>query len=94
VKQVKDGTRSHISLSGESTEKRSVLFVSSKILQAQIHYECMKQLSVTNFDLQLEKFCVETWPLKEAEVDRVFWSWVEDWEEEARKKNDCVAKTQ
>ena len=49
---------------------------------------------MTNFDLQLDKFCVETWALKEAEVERVFWSWVEDWEEEARKKNDCVAKTQ
>lgn len=94
VKQVKDGKRSHFSLSGESTEKRSILFVSSKKLQAQIHCECMEQLSVTNFDLQLDKFCVETWALKEAEVERVFWSWVEDWEEEARKKNDCVAKTQ
>jgi hypothetical protein len=32
VKQVKDGKRSH--LSGKSTEKRSILFVSSKISQA------------------------------------------------------------
>jgi hypothetical protein len=23
-----------------------------------------------------------------------FWAWVEDWEEEAQKKNDCVAKAQ
>ena len=37
VKQVQDGKRSHFSLSGESTEKRSILFVSSKKLQAQIH---------------------------------------------------------
>ena len=88
MKQVKDGIRSHLSLSGESTEKRSVLFVSVKILKAKIHCEFMEQLSV------LEKFCVETWVLKEAKVERVFWSWVEDWEEEARKKNDCVAKTQ
>jgi hypothetical protein len=36
MKQVKDGKRSH--LSGESTEKQSVIFVSSKIAQARI--EC------------------------------------------------------
>ena len=23
-------------------------------------------------------------------VERIFWAWVEEWEEEARKKNDCV----
>ncbi len=44
----------------------------------------------TNFDLQLEKFGVNTGILKELEVQSVFHSWVEDWEEEARKKNDCV----
>ena len=32
--------------------------------------------------------------LKETEVERVFWAWVEDWEEETRKENDCVAKEQ
>jgi hypothetical protein len=36
-----------------------------------------------NFDLQLEKFGVETRALKEAEVECVFWAWVEDWEEDA-----------
>jgi hypothetical protein len=36
MKQVKDGKRSH--LSGESTEKQSVIFVSSKI--AQVRIEC------------------------------------------------------
>ncbi len=47
-----------------------------------------------NFDLELESFDVEMGPLREPAVERVFWAWVEDWEEEARKKNDCVAKAQ
>jgi hypothetical protein len=68
VKQVKDGRRSH--LSGESTEKRTVLFVSLEISQAQILYDRMEKLDVTghnsmfgddniNFDLQLETFGVD-----------------------------------
>jgi hypothetical protein len=47
-----------------------------------------------NFDLQLEKFGVETGALKKAAVDRIFRTWVEDWEEEPRKKNDCVLEAQ
>jgi hypothetical protein len=47
-----------------------------------------------NFDLQLEKFGVETGALKEAKIKHGFWTWVEDWEEDAHKKNDCVAKAQ
>jgi hypothetical protein len=43
-----------------------------------------------NFDLQLEKFDVNTVILKEPAVQRIFHAWVEDWEEDARKKNDCV----
>ena len=43
MKQVKDGKRSH--LSGESTEKRSILFVSSKIAQARIECEQMDDMS-------------------------------------------------
>ena len=46
----------------------------------------------TNFDLQLEKFGVNTSILKEPAVQRIFRAWVEDWEEEARKKNDPVAE--
>jgi hypothetical protein len=46
-----------------------------------------------NFDLQLEKFDVDTSILKEPAVQRVFRVWVEDWEVEARKKNDCVSET-
>ena len=40
--------------------------------------------------MQLERFDVDTGALKEPAVERIFWAWVEDWEEEARKKNDCV----
>jgi hypothetical protein len=74
VKQVKDGKRSH--LSGESTEKRTVLFVFSKISQAQILCDRMEKLDATghnamfgddniNFDLQLETFGADMWVLKE-----------------------------
>ena len=103
VKQIKDGKRSH--LSGASTEKRTILFVSSKISQAQIKCECMEDLDAMrhnamfgdddiNFDLELESFGVEMGPLREPAVECVFRAWVEDWEEEAQKKNDCVAKAQ
>jgi hypothetical protein len=44
--------------------------------------------------LELESFGVEMGSLREPAVKRVFWAWVEDWEEEVRKKNDCVAKAQ
>jgi hypothetical protein len=37
-----------------------------------------------NFDLQLEKFGVDTSILKEPAVQRIFRAWVEDWEEEPR----------
>jgi hypothetical protein len=43
-----------------------------------------------NIDLQLEKFGVDASILKESAVQRIFCAWVEDWEVEARKKNDCV----
>ncbi len=42
------------------------------------------------FDLQLEKFGVNTGKLKEPAVQHIFCVWVEDWGEDARKKNDCV----
>ena len=47
-----------------------------------------------NFDLQLEKFGVNTDILKEPAVERIFHAWVEEWEEVARKKNDCVSEAQ
>ncbi len=45
-----------------------------------------------NFDLQLEKFGVNTDILKEPAVERIFCSWVEEWEENTRKRNDCVSE--
>jgi hypothetical protein len=88
VKQVKDGKRSH--LSGESTEKRSILFGPSKISHARIKCEHMENLDATghnamfgdddiNFDFELESFGVEMGPLREPAVERVFRAWVEDW---------------
>jgi hypothetical protein len=47
-----------------------------------------------NFDLQLEKFGIDTGALTVREVQRVFRAWVEDWEEKVRKKNDCVCEAQ
>ena len=46
-----------------------------------------------NFDLQLEQFGVDTSILKEPAVQHIFCVWVEDWEVEARKNNDCVSET-
>jgi hypothetical protein len=99
VKQIKDGVRSHPG--GESTEKRSVIYITSKIQEARMCQHQMEKLDATgpdamfgdediNFDLQLKKFGVNTGILKKPAVQRIFRSWVEDWEEEARKKNDCV----
>jgi hypothetical protein len=47
-----------------------------------------------NFDLQLEKFGIDTGALTVREVQRVFRAWVEDWEEKVRKKNVCVCEAQ
>ena len=102
MKQVKDSKRSY--LSGESTEKRSILFVSSKIARARIECEKMEKIDAAgghqmfgdddmNFDLELEKFGVDTGALKVREVERVFRAWV-DWEEEELKKNECVCEAQ
>jgi hypothetical protein len=44
-----------------------------------------------NFDLQLEQFGVNTTELRQP-VNRVFHAWVEDWEEEDQKVNDCVTE--
>ena len=100
VKNIKTGKRSH--MSGESTEKRSILYVSAKIQQSQIMCDRLEKLDATateinamfgvNFDMQLERFDVDTGALKEPAVECIFQAWVEDWEEEARKNNDCVAE--
>jgi hypothetical protein len=48
VKQIKTGQRSH--LSGESTEKRSIIYVSSKIEQAKIRREKMEKIDAVGRD--------------------------------------------
>ena len=44
-----------------------------------------------NFDLQLDEFGVDMEALKVGNVECDFWAWV-DWEEKARRKNDCVSE--
>ena len=86
VNQIKDGVRSH--LGGESTEKRSVLYVTAKIQEARMRQHEMEKLDATgadamfgdddiNFDLQLKKSGVNTGILKEPAVECIFHSWVE-----------------
>ncbi len=87
-KQIKDGVRSH--LGGESTEKRSVIYVTAETQEVRMRQHHMEKLDATgpdatfgndniNFDLQLEKFGVNTGILKEPAVHRIFRAWVEDW---------------
>jgi hypothetical protein len=47
-----------------------------------------------NFDLQLEKWDVDSDALKEPQVLRIFKAWVEDWEEDIRMRNDAVVEAQ
>ncbi len=69
MKQVKKDKRSH--LSGESTEKRSVVYISAKQQEAKLLREKMEKIIASgpnamfgdddmNFDLQLEQFGVDT----------------------------------
>ena len=91
VKQIKTGQRSH--LSGESTEKRSIVYVSSKIEQARIHCEKMEKIDAVGkdamfgdedlaFNLHLEKFGVDIAALKKPAVQLIFQAYVEDWEQD------------
>ncbi len=81
VKQIKDGVRSH--LGGESTEKRSVIYVTAEIHEARMRQHQMEKLDATgpdatfgdddiNFDLQLKKFGVNIGILKEPAVQHIF----------------------
>ena len=45
-----------------------------------------------SFDLQLEKFGVDIKELKQPATTRIFRAWVEDWEKDLLKMNDCVAE--
>jgi len=102
VKQIKDGVRSH--MGAESTEKRSVIYVTAKIQESRMRQEQMEKFAATtgndtmfgeddiNFDLQLEKFGVDMNILKEPAVQSIFRAWVEDWKQDARKNNDVVVE--
>jgi hypothetical protein len=101
VKQVKRDKRSH--LSGESTEKRSVIYMSAKQQEAKSLRDKMEKIDASgpkamfgdddmNFDLQLEQFGVDTNALRAPATERLFHAWVEDWEVELRYKNDTVAE--
>ena len=99
MKQIKTGKRSH--LSGESTEKRSIIFANAKVTQGRMKSDRVQGLDFRgdnvsfgdddiNFNLELEKFGVDLETLKHVPIRRKFRAWVEDWEEEARKRNDAV----
>lgn len=48
--------------------------------------------SYYSFDLQLESFGVDPNEFKQAVPSRIFNAFIEPWEEENRKKNDCVVE--
>lgn len=45
-----------------------------------------------SFDLQLENFGVNTSEISQPVRRRLFHAWIEDWEKDLLKKNDCVAE--
>ena len=101
VKTVKNLKKSH--LGGESTEKRSVIYITAKQQEASLNLAQNEKLDAKgpnamfcdddiNFDLQLEIWDVDPDGLKEPEVQRVFHTWLEHWEEEVRRTNDAVAE--
>ena len=103
VKTVKRDKRSH--LGGESMEKRSVIYITAKQQEARLNLAQKEKLDATgpnamfgdddiNFDLQLEKWDVDSDALKEPQVLRIFKAWVEDWEGEIRMRNDAVVEAQ
>ncbi len=80
-----------------------MIYGTAKIHEARMRQHAMEKLDATgadamfgddniNFDLQLEKFVVNTYILKGPAVECIFCLWVEEWEEEARKKNDCASE--
>jgi hypothetical protein len=103
VKQIKDRKRSH--LSGKLTEKRTILFVSLKISQAQIQCDSMEKLDAKghnalfgdggiNFVLQLKSFGVDMGAWKEPAIEHVFGHGWKIGKRKHKKINDCVAKAQ
>jgi hypothetical protein len=103
VKTIKTDKRSH--LGGKSIEKRSVIYITAKQQEGRLKLEQNEKIDAVgrsamfgdddiNFDLQLEKWDVDSDALKEPQVLRIFKAWVEDWEEEIRMRNDAVVEAQ
>ena len=101
VKTIKRDKRSH--LGGKSTEKRSVIYITAKQQEGRLNLEQNEKIDAVgrtamfgdddiNFDLQLEKWDVDSDALKEPQVSRIFQAWVEDWEGEIRMRNDPVVE--
>jgi hypothetical protein len=102
VKTIKTDKRSH--LGGKSIEKRSVIYITAK-QEGRLKLEENEKIDAVgrtamfgdddiNFDLQLEKWDVDSDALKEPQVLRIFKAWVEDWEEDIRMRNDAVVEAQ
>jgi hypothetical protein len=92
-------------LGGKSIEKRSVIYITAKQQEGRLKLEQNEKIDAVgrsamfgdddiNFDLQLEKWDVDSDALKEPQVLRIFKAWVEDWEEEIRMRNDAVVEAQ
>ena len=103
VKTIKTDKRSH--LGGKSIEKRSVIYITAKQQEGRLKLEQNEKIDAVgrsamfgdddiNFDLQLEKWDVDSDALKEPRVLRIFKAWVEDWEGDIRMRNDAVVKAQ
>jgi hypothetical protein len=81
----------------------SVIYITAKQQEARLNLVQNEELDAKgpnamfcdddiNFDLQLEMWGIDPDGLNEPEVQCVFHAWVEDWEEDARRMNDAVAK--
>ena len=92
-------------MGGKSIEKRSVIYITAKQQEGRLKLEQNEKIDAEgrtavfgdddiNFDLQLEKWDVDSDALKEPQVLRIFKAWVEDWEGEIRMRNDAVVEAQ
>ena len=99
VKHIKSGKRQH--LGAKATEMQSIIYTTARIATARIkatQYEGIITVPGSgmwndddiNFDLDLENFGVDTAVLRNVSRNRIFRCWVEDWEKEAKSKNDPV----
>ena len=95
-------TASHIK--AERLEKQSIIYTPARIDEARVKAEAMENASGdreiawndddTSFDLQLEKFGVDTDALTTTLIPkRRFFCWVEEWEKPFLEKNNIVSMT-